>query len=143
MNIPRLIAAIVAVYIVMFALALLFYETLFASQFAVYEQLMGGEAAEQNLWPYIGYLVQAVMVAVLFVKGYEGKGVGEGVRFGVLVGLLLGAVDFTWGAHMVAIPLATAFLSGLLSFVMWLVAGIVLALVYRPAETASDGDAAS
>ncbi len=142
MNIPRLIPAIVAVYVVMFLLAFLFYEILFASQFAVYEQLMGGEAAEQNIWPYLGYLVQVVMVAILFVKGYEDKGVGEGVRFGVLVGLLLGAVEFTWGVHIAAIPLATAFLGGLVSLVMWIVAGIVLALIYKPAGE-SGGEAAA
>ncbi len=134
MNIPRLVAAVVAVYIVMFVLAILFFDMLFGAQFAAYKDLMGGEAAEQNIWPYLGYLVQAIMVAVLFVKGHEGKGVGEGIRFGVLVGLLLGAVDFTWGAHLAAIPMGTAALAGLLTFVMWVAAGIVLALVYKPAE---------
>ncbi|MFQ5347417.1 MAG: hypothetical protein ACE5ED_06190 [Rhodothalassiaceae bacterium] len=142
MNIPRLIAAIVAAYIVLFVLAMLFYEMLFAEQFAVFGQLMGGEGAEPGIWAYLGYLLQVVMVAILFVKGYENKGVGEGVRFGVLAGLLLGAVDFTWGVHLAAVPTGTAFLSGVVSFVMWLIAGIVLALVYKPAEATSGGEAA-
>jgi len=133
MNIPRLVAGIVAVYIVLQALAAFFHAVVFAAQFAEYETILrpGDDMAENLPWILLAHLVQTTAFAVIFVKGYTGGGVAEGVRFGILGGLLMGATELVWAAAL-PLSMSTAFLTFATGFVMWLVGGILLALIYKP-----------
>jgi len=133
MNIPRLAAGIAAVYLLLQALAAFFHAVLFAAQFAEYETVLrtGPEMAAAVPWILLAHLVQVGAFAVIFVKGYEGRGIMEGVRFGILGGLLLGGTELVW-ALALPLSLSTAFLSFATSFVMWLIGGILLALIYKP-----------
>lgn len=138
MNTQRLLIAIVVIYLLLFGLAMLFYEVLFASQFEPMRALMrpDHELSANRPWSMLAYLVQVAIFCYIFTKGREGGGLAEGVRYGVLVGALLAAVEFVW---LISLPLhlATAALVALVSLVMWTIAGAVLAAIYRPAAAAA------
>lgn len=133
MNIPRLAAGIAAVYLVIWGVAAFLHMVVFAAQFAEYQSVMrpADDMSAVMLWVLLAHLVQVGAFAVIFVKGYEGRGIMEGVRFGILGGLLLGATELVW-ALALPLSLSTAFLSFATSFVMWLIGGVLLALIYKP-----------
>ena len=79
---------------------------------------------------WVIYVFMAYLLAVIFSKGYEGKGMGEGVRFGLYLGLLM-AIPWAYGTYAVMdIPYSLAlqwFVYGVIEFV---VAGVILAAVF-------------
>lgn len=140
MNIQRLLIAIVAVYLLLWGLAVLFYDILLADQFGPMRALMRPEhELSGNMpWEMLAGLVQVAVFCYVFTKGREGGGIAEGVRYGFLIGLLLAAVQFVWTLSL-PLSLVTAALVGIVALVMWTVAGAVLAAIYRPAEARGTG----
>ena len=85
----------------------------------------------EKMWiMHIVKIVNAFIIAFIFSKGYEGKGIMEGVRYGLYVGLML-SIGMAYGTYaMIAIPYYLAlqwFVYGLIEYV---IAGIALALVF-------------
>ena len=83
-------------------------------------------------------LVGFIAIAYIFAKGHEGgSGVKEGFWFGVVLGSLM--------VFMVALPSYVLYnigqrvslLISLATFVEFLIAGVVLGLVYKPAPAAA------
>jgi len=87
--------------------------------------------AEMKVWLfYVVYLFVAFFFSLIFSKGYEGKGIMEGMRYGFYVGMMM-AVPMAYGSYA-AMPITYAlafqwFIYGLIEYV---IAGIVLALVW-------------
>lgn len=86
---------------------------------------------DMKIWLfYVVYLIAAFFFTLIFSRGYEGTGIMEGLRYGFYVGMLL-AVPMAYGSYA-AMPIKYSlalswFLSGLVEYV---IAGIVVALVY-------------
>ena len=87
--------------------------------------------AEMKIWMfYLVYLVVAFFFALIFSRGYEGNGIMEGVRYGFYVGMLM-AVPMAFASYA-SMPISFSlaiqwFISGIVEYV---IAGIVLALVW-------------
>lgn len=135
MNTKRFVLAVVAVYVALAALGLTFYEYVFAAQFEPFDAFMRPEAEMMSMmaWNLSGHLVQVTVFCFIFLKGYENKGVMEGVRYGILIGLYMVSLDVVWYAAL-PIPLSTLILWAILDFIMMIIAGIILAAIYKPAE---------
>jgi hypothetical protein len=90
---------------------------------------------EMKLWilPVTG-LFFSFLFTFIFSKGFEGKGLLEGTRYGLYIGLMV-ALPMAYGAYaMMPIPYSLAlqwFIYGTLEF---MIAGIVLALIFRTKE---------
>src|SRR5262245_21403377 len=83
-------------------------------------------------------LVAFIAVAYIFAKGYEGgPGVKEGFWFGVVLGSLMvfGVALPSYVIYNIGQRLAL--LTCLATFVEWLIAGVVLGFVYKPAPAAA------
>jgi len=133
MNIKRLVVAIIIIYFVSYGLATLYSEVIFAEQFDAFNNIMRPEA-QSGLYMtamLLGYLVMTCMFCYIFTKGYENKGLAEGARYGLLMGLLLGSVEWVYG---VSLPLSMnlVVLNTLLALIIWVVAGLILAAIYKP-----------
>jgi hypothetical protein len=79
-------------------------------------------------------LVALLVLAVIYAKGYEGgNGVGEGFRFGVLVGIF-GVCSFVLHNYVnLNIDLRLTLFQAAAYFVEWLLVGVVIGAVYKPA----------
>lgn len=134
MNFKRFIAAVIAVFITFMALDFIIHNIILMDVYASLKNLWRPDM-ESLMWmmPLITFTL-SVLVTLLFIRGYQDNGVMEGVRFGILVGLMtngLGAFSQYW---MYPLPFSLAvkwFAFGLIEFI---IAGIVLSLVYRNNE---------
>jgi len=82
----------------------------------------------------ISILVGIVVVAVLFAKAYPaGGGVLDGARFGALIGVFAVCGFALHNYMLLNIGIKLTVGQGISYFMQWLVVGIVISLIYRPA----------
>lgn len=85
---------------------------------------------------WIGYvfsLLTSLLFTYIFVKGYEAKGLLEGVRFGILIALFV-VIPMSHSFYVVLpIPYSLALQWCIYGTIEMLVAGILVAAIYRPA----------
>jgi len=83
------------------------------------------------IWFVLGLLV-AFLFTYIFIKGREGKGLGEGVRYGIIMWLFV-TIPMSHAFYaLIAVPYSLCLAwcaSGLIQF---LVVGILVAAIYKP-----------
>jgi len=133
MNIKRLILAILAGWLVIFATDFLIHELWLGPLYQATKPLWRPEDEMHTrlCWMFLAqFLIVATFVTV-WAKGFAGRGIGAAVSFG----LLMGVFQQTWVIILfVVMPLpaelaAKWFVSGLVQAVLL---GIVTSLVYKP-----------
>jgi len=89
-----------------------------------------------NILGAIGELIFAFMFCFIFTKGYENKGVSEGFRFGFYIGLLMAAplLFLHFAFYTYSAGLVWGFAIG--NFIIYVILGIVAALLYKPQAAA-------
>jgi hypothetical protein len=137
MNYPRIALAAVAATVVDALYGFLVYGNLLTKQFAMFPGVYRAVDAQAGYMPilFCGVFIAMIGAAAMYAKGYEGgNGAWEGLRFGALIGLV--AVGYSVvvtyaianiGPHLAA-SLAVA------SFAEWVIAGVVIGLVYNRAS---------
>jgi hypothetical protein len=137
MNKKRWVVASLAVFVFVMAIEALY------SNYC----LKGVYAEHANLWRPMGdmmarmpyYWVSAFIVSFIFtyiyIKGYEGKSsrMGEGFRFGLLFGLFVNLTmsTITYATMPISVKLAVYwFLTGMVEYIL---AGIIVGLIYKKA----------
>ena len=139
MNFGRLVAAALAATVLDAAYGLAVWGQLLNGEFGRYPAIFrpGGDTSGFALM-FLGILVGMCCAAFIYAKGYEGgSGAVEGLKFGVVIGLLMAAYisAANYGTMRIGKKLAATYLIG--GFGEWLVAGIVIGLVYKPAAQAA------
>jgi len=129
------------------AASLVTYVVVQAMDFVINEVFMkSANESLKSLWRpdmmsrmWVMYLI-GVMVALLFtyifIKGREGKGISEGVRYGIIIWLF---VSVPMGASLwvlLPIPYMIVFRALLFGLLEMLVAGILVAVIYKPVAPA-------
>jgi len=136
MNVKRFVLACVAVYVVYQILGFVIHQVFLGETYAALSSVWRPEADMMSkMW--IMYLTSAawtVLFCYIFTRGYENKGAMEGGRYGLLMGLLIG-IPFSYESYMIyPITLSLAHKWMITSVVVSVICGIVLALVYKPAD---------
>lgn len=134
MNPKRFIAAVISVFFTFMALDFIIHNIILMDEYASLKNLWRPDM-QSLLWmmPVITFIM-SILVTCLFIRGYQERGIMEGLSFGILVGLMtngMGAFSQYW---MYPVPLSLAvkwFVFGLIEFI---IAGIILSLVYRKRE---------
>lgn len=87
------------------------------------------------MWVYqILTVITAFFFTLIFSKGYENKGIMEGVRYGFYIGVWLSS-GMAYGTYaMIEIPGSLAVQWLIYGIIEYIIAGIVLALVYKGAK---------
>jgi hypothetical protein len=137
MNLPRIALAAVAATIVDALYGFCVYGNLLSSQFAAYPGVYRQMETQGAYMPilFAGVFLAMIAASVIYAKGYEGgSGVAEGGRFGALVGLLAVGYTAVIGYAVMNIGRRIAASMAVAAFVEWIVAGIVIGLVYKPAS---------
>ncbi len=139
MNYGRLAAAAVVGAVVDMAYGFLVYGVLLRGQFGQYPSVYR-PAEDMSYMPFLflGILVAMFAAAYMYAKGYEGgSGVQEGVRFGAAVGVLM--IGYVAIVNYAVLNIGRRLAGSLAAagFVEWLVLGLVIGLIYKPAVTAT------
>jgi hypothetical protein len=136
MNYSRLFLAALAATIVDALYGFVVYGTLLRSQFVALSNVYRPEDQGTAYMPVLfgGVLIAALAAAFIYAKGYEGgSGIAEGARFGALIGLF--AVGYATIVNFATINLTAPFTAVMAAaaFVEWIINGVVIGLVYKPA----------
>jgi hypothetical protein len=135
MNYVRVAIAAVAATVVDAIYGFAVYGTGLASQFAKYPGIY--RAADEQM-PYMPALFGGILVAMLaasyiYAKGYDGgNGLAEGMRFGIVAGLLIIGYTVIVGYATMNLGPRHSGLMAVAALVEWIIAGVVIGLVYRP-----------
>ena len=91
-----------------------------------------------KLWIYhVINIFTAFFFAFIFSKGYEKKGILEGVRYGFYIGVWM-SIGMAYGTYaMIAIPYSLALQWFIYGVIEYVIAGGVLALVFREKPNAA------
>ena len=136
MNVKRFALACVAVYVVYQILGFTIHQVFLGDTYAALSSVWRPEADMMSkMWiMWLTSAVWTVLFCYIFTHGYEGKGAMEGGRYGLLMGLFIG-IPYSYESFMIyPITLGLAHKWFLATMVVSLVCGIVLALIYKPAE---------
>ncbi|MFH1017221.1 MAG: hypothetical protein V1798_03440 [Pseudomonadota bacterium] len=131
MNVKRFLIAAVAVFIVGQFLEYLLHGVFLRSLYESTQSIWRPDMMDK-MWMFrLSGLITSFLLTYIFVKGYEGKGLGEGLRFGMVLGLFVSVPMALCTYAMIAIPPALAvgwFLGG---FIGTVILGLVLAAIYK------------
>jgi len=136
MNVKRFVLACVAVYVANQVLGFIINMFVLGGIYEALSHVWRPEAEMMSkMWiMYLTGAVWAVLFCYIFTRGYESKGPMEGVRYGLLIGLFIG-IPFSYESYMVyPITLNLAHAWVVVSVVMSVIAGLLVALIYKPAE---------
>jgi len=144
MNYGRLAGAAVAAAVVDLIYGFVVYGMLLRSEFSRYPAIY----RPPEDMSYMGYLTLGILIGTftatyIYAKGYEGgAGASEGARFGACVGVFVGGyIGLVNYAVMnvgrkVVVGVAAA------GFFEWILLGVVIGLIYKPAAVAAPRKAA-
>ena len=136
MNIRRLILAIIAGWVVIFATDFLIHELWLGPIYEATKPLWRSETEMHThiCWMFFAQFLCAATFVIIWAKGFAGDSVGCGIVFGLLMGLF----QQVWAiVNYVVLPMPAElamkwFFSGLAQAVLL---GIVTALVYKPSAS--------
>jgi hypothetical protein len=139
MNYARLVAAAAAATIVDGLYGFTVWGKVLNSEFGRYPAIYrpAGDTSGFALM-FSGIFVAMCCAAWVYAKGYEGgSGLGEGLKFGLVIAIVVAAYSSgaNYGTMRIGKKMALTYLAG--GFGEWLVAGLVIGLVYRPAARAA------
>jgi len=140
MNYARIVLAAVAATVVDAVYGFAVYGVLLTSEFARYPGVYRPNDVGMTYLPimFVGVFIGMLVAAAIYAKGYEGgNAVAEGARFGVLLGVFLAAVFVGVNYATLNIGRKISLELALAGLVEWTLAGIAIALVYKPSATAS------
>ena len=78
----------------------------------------------------LSQLALTVVLAFIFTRHFEGKGIKEGIRFGSMLGVLMGIGAFGMYPYM-PIPMELALAWFVSSFVEITLLGVIFSLIYK------------
>ena len=145
MNYGRLVAAAAAATVVDAVYGFLVYGTLLSGEFGRYPNVYRATDVQTSFLPlmFVGILIAMCAVTFIYAKGYEGgSGASEGARFGALFGIFAAAfyANVTYATVNIGRRLAVALAAA--GLFEWILAGIAIGLVYKPATPATRRSAA-
>ena len=134
MNFARVVAAGVAATVWDSIYGFCVYGILLAAEFEKYPAVYRSAEVGPSYLPlmFAGILVAMIAAAFIYAKGYEGgSGVAEGARFGFLLAIFVDCVFVGVNYATLNIGRRITVMLAAAGFFEWLVAGIVIGLVYK------------
>jgi hypothetical protein len=134
MNFARVVAAGVAATVWDSIYGFCVYGILLAPEFEKYPNVYRSAETGPSYLPvmFAGILVAMLAAAFIYAKGYEGgSGVSEGARFGFLLAVFVVGAFVGVNYAILNINKKITVMVAAAAFVEWLVAGVVIGLVYK------------
>jgi hypothetical protein len=138
MNYTRIVLAAVVATVVDGAYGFLVWGKVLAGEFGRYPEIYrGGDDMSGFPLMFAGIFVGMLFASYIYAKGYEGgSSLTEAIKFGVIIALFMAAYTSgtSFGTMRIGKKMALTYLAG--GFGEWLLAGIAIGLVYKPAAGA-------
>ena len=134
----KLLVGSVAVFVTLEVLDYLIHGVLLDATYKSLSALWRPDMASKMWIIHVVAVIGAFFFTFIFSKGFENKGIGEGLRYGFYIGFWM-STGFAYGSYaMIAIPYSLALQWFLYGLVEYMIAGVVLALVFgsKPKEAA-------
>ena len=137
LNTKKYIIGSIVVFIAMYAMDFILHGLILAGQYAPL-YLQGVLRSDTTMLTYmpamlLGDLFIAFGFCYLYVRGREGKGIGEGVRFGLIVGLAFGVGPalINYSVYPLSGWIMLAYFIGYP--IQCMILGVIIAAMYNPA----------
>ena len=134
MNTSKFIITSLVVFVGMFALDFLFHAIYMVENYKSIASIMRPEADQMSYFPalLLGQLFISVGFVYVFIKGREGKGIGEGIRYGLIIGLAFGV-----GPSIINYAIYPISGTIMLNYFFWypiecMILGALASVVYKP-----------
>jgi hypothetical protein len=140
MNIARVALAAVVATVVDAVYGFVVYGTLLSGEFGRYPNVYRPTDTQMGFMPilFCGIFIAMIGASAIYAKGYEGgSGLMEGFRFGVLIALVATGYAGIVGYSMTNIGRKLGLAVAAANFVEWIIAGVVIGLIYKPAAKAA------
>ncbi len=134
MNIKRYVLASIAVFIAFQLMDFVIHGPILGSYYMKMTSLWRPEMMSLMWIMWCTGLVLSFLFVYIFHKGYEGKGILEGIRFGVIIGFLMNFVSAFNQFVIYPLPLDLTLLWFVFGMAEFIVAGIIVSLIYRQKE---------
>ena len=127
----KMLTAFVAVFITLEVLDALIHGVILMSTYMAMQNVWRPDMMAKMWVLHVVKIITAFFFVVIFSKGYENKGIMEGLRYGFYVGMIVSS-GFAFGSYAsFPIPHMLAIHWFLLTLVEYLIAGVVIAQVYK------------
>src|ERR1700749_4378493 len=138
MNYARILLASVCAFVAYFIYGGILFGALpwLRTEFAKYPAVYRSQEGIKSVMPFgmLAMFMALVAIAVLYAMTYTaGSGVAEGTRFGALIGVFAIGSFVVHNYVNLNIGLKLTIQQSVAYFVQWVIVGIVIALVYKPA----------
>jgi len=135
MNKKKFWISFVALFVILEILNLLIHNVILGSTYSqpeVSKIFRSMEDMQSKMWIFwVSDLVWTYFFTLLFVKGYENKGITEGLRFGAYIGLFTG-IPMAYASYaLYPLPYSLAFQWFIYTFISCLILGAVITFTYK------------
>lgn len=138
MNTKRFIICFIVIFVILEITNYLVHGIILSATYAddaVNFIYRSSEEMMSKMWiMYIMDLIWSFFFVLIFVKGYENKGILEGLRYGLYIGIFYVMVQSYNSYVIYPIPYSLAFLSFIYGVIQVLILGVVASLIYKPKE---------
>jgi hypothetical protein len=132
MNWKRFLMASLTVFVVIQAMRYIVDTVLLNKDYESLQTFWREDTVSKIWLAYVMALLVSLLFTYIFIKGREGKGIQEGVRYGIIIWLFAFVPIYHTLWVFVPIPYALIFRWTLFALLQTLVAGIIVATIYKP-----------
>jgi len=141
MNTKRFFTAGIVVFVYTFLFEFILHTLVLGGMYAENEHLLRQQDQSSIVYVLLmllGFLILSFGFCYIFAKGYENRGMAEGLRFGLLIGVTFAVSNALVEYSVFPIPGSWLWAWVVAYLIQWLVAGLIVAGIYKPAgSTAS------
>jgi len=136
MNWKRFFIASAVVFVAVQVMEYVINNIILMSQYEALKDMWRPDMQSKMWIMYLVGVLVALLFTYIFVKGREGKGIAEGIRYGIIIWLFVGVPMSLGFWIMLPIPFKLALWWIIFSLLEYLVAGILVAAIYKPVAPA-------
>ena len=130
----KMLIGVVAVFITLELLDFLIHGVILMSTYAAMQNVWRPDMMAKMWVLHVVKIITAFFFVLIFSKGYENKGIMEGLRYGFYIGMIVSS-GFAFGSYAsFPIPHVLALHWFILTLGEYLIAGVVVAQVYKQAK---------
>ncbi|NHZ86847.1 MAG: hypothetical protein GWP19_13395 [Planctomycetia bacterium] len=134
MNTKKFLLASLAVFITLQILDFVIHNLLLGSVYESIQEVFRPDMMDKMWIMYLTGAIFSLLFVYIFSKGYEGKGLIEGAKYGLIIGLFFSLVG-SYNQYVVyPLPYSLVLKWFIYGTIELIIAGVVLALVYKPKE---------